>query len=279
MTKKNEPIISVNNVSKVYSRTKYRPSLRHEAKQFAKRILRRGTPVTWRGDEFWALRDLDFDVHTSEALAILGRNGAGKTTLLRLLSNVTSPTTGHITINGRFASLIGLGAGFNPERTGRQNIYLNCAIFGMEPVEVTEMIEEIIAFSEIEAFIDQPVKLYSSGMVARLGFSIAVHILPDIIFLDEILSVGDAAFQAKCEQRIFQLREQNCTIVFVSHQIHSVLKLCDRGIVLHYGELMFDGDVTNAVALYLSLATQTPETEAAISEMAGRRSASAPELF
>src|SRR5690606_19688188 len=150
--------------------------------------------------------DISFSITRGEGVGIIGRNGAGKTTLLRLLSGIMEPTTGHIEVKGRFSSLIGLGAGFDPQRTGRENIYLNAAIFGFSPDKVNTIIDDIIAFAELSEFLDRPVKNYSSGMVARLGFSVAIHIFPDIIFLDEVLSVGDAAFQAKCVERIKEIK-------------------------------------------------------------------------
>lgn len=247
-------IIRVDNVSKRYNQHETRTTLRHEALNILRRMV--GRPVPTYHDEtapFWALRNITFTVRRGEAVGIVGRNGAGKTTLLRLLSNVTQPTEGTVTVNGNFTSLVGLGAGFNLERTGRENIYLNAAIYGLHPNQ-TGMIEaEIIAFSELGEFIDRPVKRYSSGMVARLGFSIAVHILPDIIFLDEILAVGDAAFQEKCSARIFELRDQKRTLLYVSHSAKTVKELCDRAILLHHGHLIADDDVTTVFEHYEKL--------------------------
>lgn len=245
-----EPIIRVENMSKQYNRTLFMPSFRHEAVQMVRNLMGQKSAANWQTDAFWALKDINFEVHRGEAVAILGRNGAGKTTLMRLLSNVTAPTQGTITVKGRFASLIGLGAGFNNERTGRQNIYLNSAIFGVNPEDTEDILQSIIEFSELGKFIEEPVKVYSSGMVARLGFSIAVHILPDIIFLDEILSVGDVAFKKKCQRRIFEMRERGCTIIFVSHAMGAVRQVCQRAIVLHKGEMLFDGGIEPAIEVY-----------------------------
>ncbi len=245
-----KPIIRVKDVSKHYNPAVYRPSLRHEATQLAKRLIKRDADVDWHKGAFWALKDISFDIYKGESVAIMGRNGAGKTTLLRIISGVTAPSMGTVSVKGRFASLIGLGAGFNKEHTGRQNIYLNCAIFGVEPQEVATFVEDIIAFSELGDFIEQPVKTYSSGMVARLGFSIAVHILPDMIFLDEVLSVGDAAFREKSTERLMEMLTGDTTVLYVSHQMPAVRELCKRTILLERGELIFDGDTEEAIEIY-----------------------------
>ncbi len=246
----NRPIIRVHNVSKHYNPAIYRPSLRHEATQLAKRAIQRNAEVGWRAGTFWALNDVSFEIERGESVAIMGRNGAGKTTLLRILSGVTAPSAGTVEVNGRFASLLGLGAGFNKEHTGRQNIYLNCAIFGVEPDEVDTFIDDIVEFSELGDFIEEPVKTYSSGMTARLGFSIAVHILPDMIFLDEVLAVGDSAFREKSTERLFELLQGNATLLFVSHSARAVSQLCNRAILLEQGNLIFDGDTEEAIEIY-----------------------------
>jgi ABC-type polysaccharide/polyol phosphate transport system ATPase subunit len=243
------PVVIVDGVWKRFVRNEHRPSLRHEAQAMVKRLLRRAvsqTPV----EPFYALRDVSFRVQRGEAVGIVGRNGSGKTTLLKLLSGITRPTRGEIHVAGHFATLIGLTAGFNAERTGRENIYLNAAIQGVPPHRVREILGEIVAFAELEQFIDTPVKLYSSGMVARLGFSIAVHILPEIIFLDEVLAVGDSAFQEKCVQRILELKHQGRTLLFVSHAHGHVQMLCERTLWLHNGALMADGPTADVLAEY-----------------------------
>lgn len=245
-----DPIIVVENVSKRYAPLSYRPKLRHEATQMVKGWLGMKTNISWKGEPFWALKNVNFTVERGEAVGIVGRNGAGKTTLLRLLSGIMDPSEGKVEVNGRFATLIGLGAGFDGQRTGRENIYLNAAIFGFPPKQVEAFIDDIVAFSELGEFLDRPVKNYSSGMVARLGFSIAVHILPDIIFLDEILSVGDLAFQAKCMGKMLEFREQGCTFLFVSHSPEAVKSLCERSIWLHHGELMMDGPTDEVIRAY-----------------------------
>ena len=187
-----DPVIIAQKVYKRYRRIEHRLSLRHEAASLLRRVLTRQSEM--EAKPFYALQDVSFSVNKGEAVGIVGRNGSGKTTLLRILSGIARPTSGTVAVHGRFTALIGLGAGFLPDLSGRKNIYLNAAIYGMAPHEVDAIIEDIIDFSEIRDFIDTPIKYYSSGMNARLGFSVAIHILPDIIFLDEVLAVGDAAF-------------------------------------------------------------------------------------
>jgi homopolymeric O-antigen transport system ATP-binding protein len=244
------PVIQVTHLSKSYVRHEYRPSLRHEAAQMMKRWLRLTDQVSWQGEPFWALKDVSFSVNRGEAVGIVGRNGSGKTTLLRILSNISDPSEGSVAVHGRFRTLIGLSAGFDFERTGFENIYLNAAIYGFTPTVVNTFIEDIIEFSELQDFLETPVKRYSSGMVARLGFSIAIHMMPEILFLDEILSVGDAAFQEKCRNRILELKNRQCTILFVSHNNAAVRMLCDRAIWLHQGRLMLDGPVDPVLEAY-----------------------------
>ena len=188
-----EPVIIAEQVWKRFVQNEYRPSLRHEAVALLKKWMRRRQTQT-SVEPFWALRDVSFTVRKGEAVGLIGHNGAGKSTLFRILCGVTEPTTGNVSIKGRFAPLLALGAGFNPELSGRQNIFLNAAIQGLRETEIKAILPEIIEFSELGQFIDLPVKRYSSGMTARLGFSVAIHTLPDIVFLDEVLAVGDAAF-------------------------------------------------------------------------------------
>lgn len=251
-----EPAIIVENVSKRYMRTERRLSLRHEAVNILRRLLRRESSELAK--PFWALRDVNFTINKGEAVAIVGRNGSGKTTLLRLLSGISRPTTGRVEVNGRFAALIGLSAGFLPELSGRKNIYLNAAIHGVPPRDVEPLVEAIIDFAEIQDFIDTPVKHYSSGMGARLGFSIAVHILPDIVFLDEVLAVGDAAFQEKCNTRMLQLKAEGRTMLFVSHSAEAVQMLCDRALWLHKGRLKMDGPTRLVLDSYTRLFSTAP---------------------
>jgi ABC-type polysaccharide/polyol phosphate transport system ATPase subunit len=200
--------------------------------------------------KLWAVRDLDVDVAPGEALGVIGRNGSGKSTLLQMLCGVTGPTTGDVRVAGRVAPLISVGVGFHPELTGRENIFVNGAILGLSRREIMSRVDEIIAFSEIESFIDTPVKFYSSGMFVRLGFSVAAHVEPDVLLLDEVLAVGDLGFQMKCYRHIASLRETGCTVVLVSHNMAALERHCTRGIVLDRGSKIFDGDAPEAVAAY-----------------------------
>src|SRR5476649_1973258 len=187
------------------------------------------------GDQFWALDNVSFEVKEGEVLGIIGRNGAGKSTLLKILSQVTTPTSGQIKIKGRIASLLEVGTGFNPEMTGRENVFLNGAILGMTKAEIRRKFDEIVAFSGIEEFIDTPVKRYSSGMYVRLAFAVAAHLEPEILIVDEVLAVGDAEFQKKCMGKMKDVAEHGRTILFVSHNLEAVRKLCTRCILLHKG--------------------------------------------
>jgi lipopolysaccharide transport system ATP-binding protein len=205
--------------------------------------------------EFWALRDVSFEVHRGEALGIIGCNGAGKSTILKLLSRVTTPTGGEIAINGKLSALIEVGSGFHPELTGRENIYLSGSILGMRRREITTKLASIVEFAGIPEFIDTPVKRYSSGMYVRLGFSIAAHLEPDILLLDEVLAVGDASFQSKCLERIQQLRNSGTTIVFISHDLTAVARLCDRVLLLDGGRVIAAGPARQIIELYSSAMT------------------------
>lgn len=242
-------VIRVEGVYKEYNPNRGKVSLRYEAGTALQRMFGRYIQKP-KKDPFYAIRNLTFSVRKGEIVGVVGRNGSGKTTLLRLLSGVTRPTMGSITVDGRFAALIGLSAGFNPEMTGRKNIYLNAAIFGVPPHKIRPLEQSIIDFSEIEEFIDRPVKLYSSGMQARLGFSIAIHILPDIVFLDEVLSVGDAHFVKKCSDRILALKDERRTIIVVSHSYSWITTLCKRVIWLHNGSMMMDGPTDVVLQAY-----------------------------
>ncbi len=266
------PVIVAENVSKRYIQNEQRPSLRHEAGQMLRRLIGRSTETSAASNidqQFWALQGVNLSIYAGESVAVIGRNGAGKSTLFRILSGITTPTTGHVAVCGRFATLIALGAGFNPERTGRENIYLNAAIQGFSPRQIAPFLDEIIAFSELGRFIDLPVKRYSSGMTARLGFSVAVHILPDIMFIDEVLSVGDAAFQEKCMKRIAAMKAQGRTLVFVSHSADTVRNLCERAIWLHKGRLMLDGPVDMVLEHYRALLSESSTESAQIEKVPG----------
>lgn len=250
-------VIRVEHVYKRYTANEYRPSLRHELVNSVKRLFRVAAPKQ-QANPFYALQDINFTVHQGEALGIVGRNGSGKTTLLRLMSGITKPSSGQIEINGRFAALIALSAGFNMEMSGRKNIYMNAAIQGLLPSEVRPLEAAIIDFAELGQFIDMPVKRYSSGMIARLGFSIAIHILPDIVFLDEVLAVGDEAFALKCNERIMRLRDEGRTIVLVSHSAPAVRKLCTRVIWIDKGVQRMDGPPDKVMAAYAASFSGVP---------------------
>jgi lipopolysaccharide transport system ATP-binding protein len=203
------------------------------------------------GQKFWALDDVSFTVAQGEVLGIIGRNGAGKSTLLKILSQVTAPTSGRIRIKGRVASLLEVGTGFHPELTGRENIFLNGAIMGMTKAEIRRKLDEIIAFSEIEEFIDTPVKRYSSGMYVRLAFAVAAHLEPEILIVDEVLAVGDAAFQKKCMGKMNESKGQGRTVLFVSHNMQAVQQLCATAIYLKAGRMFQEGPTTEVVQNYL----------------------------
>ncbi|HLM24626.1 MAG TPA: ATP-binding cassette domain-containing protein [Pyrinomonadaceae bacterium] len=219
-------------------------------------LARKLLSIRKRKEDFWALKDISFDVQRADALGIIGHNGAGKSTILKLLSRITTPTTGEIMINGRLSALIEVGSGFHPELTGRENIYLNGSILGMMRREITQKLESIVEFAELRQFIDTPVKRYSSGMYVRLGFSIAAHLDPDVLLLDEVLAVGDASFQRKCIQRITELKKNGTTIVFISHDLRAVQQLCDRVILLKRGQIEADGDPAETIAFYQSSSAQ-----------------------
>lgn len=221
------------------------------------RIVRR---LRGNWDDFWALRDVSFEVQRGEALGIIGQNGAGKSTILKLLYNITTPTKGRICVNGRLAALIEVASGFHPELTGRENVFLNGSLLGMKRSEIKKKLDSIVDFAGVSAFIDTPVKRYSSGMYLRLGFAIAAHLDPDILLLDEVLAVGDAVFQSKCIKRIQELRDAGTTIVFVSHNLGAVQSLCDRVFLLRQGEIFASGPPSDVIAEYEHMLTTSPST-------------------
>ncbi|MEM7011040.1 MAG: ABC transporter ATP-binding protein [Verrucomicrobiota bacterium] len=203
-------------------------------------------------EEFWALKDFDLEVQAGEVLGIVGANGAGKSTLLKLLSRITEPTAGRIEIQGRVASLLEVGAGFHSELTGKENVYLNGSILGMTRAEIRSAFDEIVDFAGVEKFLDTPVKRYSSGMRVRLAFAVAAHLEPEILIIDEVLAVGDAAFQKKCLNRMDDVATSGRTVLFVSHQLPSLQSLCTRGIQLRDGEKVFEGTIGDTITNYLS---------------------------
>ena len=215
----------------------------------------RGSRGLWRRiwpsyEPFWALDDVSFSVDRGEAIGIIGHNGAGKSTILKLLSRITTPTVGEIMINGRLSALIEVGSGFHPELTGRENVFLSGSILGMRRAEISAKLDQIVDFAGVGEFINAPVKWYSSGMYVRLGFAIAAHLDPQILLVDEALAVGDEAFQRKCYERIDALRAAGKTIVFISHDLHTVQRLCDRAILMRQGRIVLDGDAPSVVSAY-----------------------------
>jgi lipopolysaccharide transport system ATP-binding protein len=263
--------IKVENLSKSYILSHRRPELHgtfrdvivREFRQLGQRSinLAKGR-VEDRSDEFeefWALKDVSFEVKRGEVLAVVGRNGAGKSTLLKILSRITEPATGRVELRGRVASLLEVGTGFHPELTGRENIYLNGAVLGMTRAEIRKKFDEIVAFSEVENFLDTPVKRYSSGMYVRLAFSIAAHLEPEILIVDEVLAVGDADFQRKCLGRLDQAAHRDGrTVLFVSHDLGAVSRLAQSGLLLSHGRCTAQGSVSEVVAKYLSASSEMP---------------------
>ena len=215
-----------------------------------------------RSAEFWALRDVNFAVRSGEALGIIGHNGAGKSTILKLVSNITSPTEGEIHIRGRIAALLEVGSGFHPELTGRENVYLSGSILGMRRAEISSKLESILDFAGVANFADVPVKRYSSGMYVRLGFAIAAHLDADILLLDEVLAVGDAKFQERCQERILELKARGTTIVFISHDLAAVRRLCDRALLLNHGRLVAEGAPSEVISEYALLGRERNRVEA-----------------
>ena len=211
-------------------------------------------------EEFWALRGVDLTVEPGECIGIIGRNGSGKSTLLSMLAAVSAPTEGSVKIRGRVAPLLSVGVGFHPELTGRENVFVNGAVLGMSHAEVLKRFDQIVDFAGVEKFLDTPVKFYSSGMFVRLGFAVAVNATPDVLLVDEVLAVGDLAFQVKCFDRMRELQHEGTTVVLVTHNLQAMEVLCDRGVVVDTGALRFDGGVHAAVGRYHQLLSDDPST-------------------
>ncbi|ABQ25870.1 ABC transporter ATP-binding protein [Geotalea uraniireducens] len=250
-----KPIIEVENLSKCYrigSNKEPYLSLRDELVKFASRFRPRAKDQGQSETNFWALDDVSFSVQEGEAIGIIGRNGAGKSTLLKILSQITPPTKGHITMRGRVASLLEVGTGFHPELTGRENIFLNGAILGMSREEIIRKFDEIVAFAEVERFLDTPVKRYSSGMYVRLAFAVAAHLEPEILVVDEVLAVGDAEFQKKCLGKMGEVAKGGRTVLFVSHNMAAVESLCSSAIVFEQGRCGNIGPTVDNINKYLS---------------------------
>jgi len=241
--------------------TTFREMVTREAKNFARKAIdfAHGREIV-QGDEleeFWALEDVSFGVQKGDVLGIIGRNGAGKSTLLKILSRITEPTRGRVTICGRVASLLEVGTGFHPELTGRENIYLNGALLGMTKQEIRKRFDEIVAFAEVERFLDTPVKRYSSGMYVRLGFAVAAHLEPEILLVDEVLSVGDAAFQRKCMGKMSHVAtEEGRTVLLVTHNMPAVLSVCSKALFLNAGRVCVLGNASDSVRRYMKEVTE-----------------------
>ena len=254
-----DTVIRVENLGKKYiighqkqeRYTSLRDVLANQASAWGRRLRGHGAEDDdGTQEEFWALKDVSFEVKRGDRVGIIGRNGAGKSTLLKILSRITEPTEGRISINGRVASLLEVGTGFHPELTGRENVFLNGAILGMSRVEIARKFDEIVAFAEVEKFLDTPVKRYSSGMYVRLAFAVAAHLEPEILIVDEVLAVGDAQFQKKCLGKMEDVSQEGRTVIFVSHNLGSIKALCDVGIVLHHGQIVHSGSIVEAVNVY-----------------------------
>lgn len=254
-----EPVIQIKNLSKVYN-------ISHEQKAsagnatlidvisgIAKKPLELVTGHKVDKEKFWALKDVNFEINQGDVVGIIGRNGSGKSTLLKVLSRIVEPTKGEIRMRGKVASLLEVGTGFHPELTGRENIFFNGAILGMSQKEIKSKFDEIVEFSEVEKFLDTPVKFYSSGMYVRLAFSVAAHLDPDILIVDEVLAVGDAAFQKKCLGKMKDVSSQGRTVLFVSHSISSIKALCNKGVWLDQGEVKEVGEINSVCEAYTRL--------------------------
>ena len=262
----NAPIIEVKNLGKRYRLGQFGAgSLREEIEQLRDRILRKDRKKEATSD-FWALRNVSFEVNQGDVVGVIGRNGAGKSTLLKLLSRITEPTEGEAFIRGRVVSLLEVGTGFHPELSGRDNIYLNGTILGMTRSEIKERFDEIVDFAGTREHIDTPVKRYSSGMIVRLGFAIAAHFDLEIMIVDEVLAVGDIAFQTKCVEKMRQAREKGTTILFVSHNMELVSKLCRRAILLEHGKITASGATHDIIQKYYEKSDYIePNREASLS--------------
>lgn len=251
MENKDFNIITIEHVGKMYMinhNAKKHLGFKGRLKLIGKTIIHPST--RYHKEEFWALKDISFTVKQGEKVGIIGKNGAGKSTLLKILSRITEPTKGKIEMYGKVSSMLEVGTGFNAELTGRENVYLNGAILGMTKAEVDAKFDAIVEFSEVGKFIDTPVKRYSSGMFVRLAFAVASNLDPDILIVDEVLSVGDTKFQRKCITRMMNIAESGKTILYVSHQMQTIRQLCDRVIVLKEGNIIFDGDVEDGIDIY-----------------------------
>jgi lipopolysaccharide transport system ATP-binding protein len=256
-----KPILKVQNLSKEYrlgaARGGYE-TLRERLTGAVSAPLRRGREVrAGEGETLWALRDVSFEVWPGEVVGLIGRNGAGKSTLLKILSRITEPTSGRAEVFGRIGSLLEVGTGFHPELTGRENVYLNGAVLGMKRGEIERKFDEIVAFAEVEKFLDTPVKRYSSGMYMRLAFAVAAHLEPEVLLVDEVLAVGDAEFQAKCLGKMGEVARGGRTVVYVSHNLASMATLCSRAVMLAKGEKVAEGPAGEVINQYIAAGRET----------------------
>ena len=278
------PAIKVENLSKSYlvghnnAKAESYTALRDVLSRNARNLVRKtrdmltGRQVV-QGDEveeFWALKDINFEIQPGDRVGIIGRNGAGKSTLLKILSRITEPTTGRVTLKGRVASLLEVGTGFHPELTGRENIFLNGAILGMGRKEIQRKFDEIVDFAEVEKFLDTPVKRYSSGMYVRLAFAVAAHLEPEILVVDEVLAVGDYQFQSKCLGKMQEVGDDGRTVLFVSHNMGAINKLCEKAILLRKGELVGFGNAGEMVEQYMQVLDVKYKYEADASKINGK---------
>ena len=262
-----DPVIRVENLSKKYiighqkpeRYTALRDVIANGAKSLAEKLFQPHKNLDQSHEEFWALKDVSFEIKQGDRVGIIGRNGAGKSTLLKILSRITEPTCGKISIKGRVASLLEVGTGFHPELTGRENVYLNGAILGMDRADIKRKFDEIVAFAEVEKFLDTPVKRYSSGMYVRLAFAVAAHLEPEILIVDEVLAVGDASFQKKCLGKMEDVSQnEGRTVIFVSHNMPTVTSLCHRCILLDKGKIRESGNTSEVIVEYYSTGQGSP---------------------
>ncbi len=251
-----DPVISLQNISKLYKR------YHHPVERLKEALL----PGKARAEEFWALRDINLEIAPGDTVGIIGRNGSGKSTLLQIIAGTLQPTSGQVNVNGRVSALLELGSGFNPEFTGRQNAFFNGRILGLSQTEIEAKFDDMVQFAAIGDFIDQPVKTYSSGMFVRLAFAVAINVDPDILIIDEALSVGDEAFQRKCFARIYDLQEKGVTVLFVSHSASSIVELCHHAVLIDTGEILARGTPKVVVANYQKLIYASEESHATLRE-------------
>jgi lipopolysaccharide transport system ATP-binding protein len=272
-----DTVLGVDKVSKRFALGEIHDSLRDLVPGMVRRLVGR-TETLARKTDFWALQNVSFELNRGEAFGIIGANGAGKSTMLKLITGIMEPTSGQIMVKGRLSALIEIGAGFHPDLTGRENIYLNGAILGMKAAEIDRKFDAIVEFSGLADFIDTPVKRYSTGMYARLGFSVAAHVDPDILIVDEVLSVGDVVFQNRCLERMNAILKSGATVIFVSHNLRAIAELCTRSILLEHGKVVAAGPSREVMNLYLQRSgaqeRQSAAREAFISGVKVRRASS-----